>query len=213
MQSEWLATVVAGKEGASMTERRTPLYDIHLRSAREMVKGGGDYMFPVSYTSPVEEHLNVRRNVGMQDLSSMGEVDIQGPGAERLIRRLLVNDIADMEPGQLRYSTMCNDAGGIVDDITVYKFNDEHFMIVTSSGPRLKSACWIRDHAVGTGAYVTDMTSGIALLSVQGPGSRSYLGTVATEVDLDALKFFRFAAARIADVDLILSRSGSTGEL
>jgi aminomethyltransferase len=196
-----------------MTERRTPLYDIHLRSAREMVKGGGDFMFPVSYTSPVEEHLNVRKNVGMQDLSSMGEVDIQGPGAERLIRRLLVNDVADMEPGQLRYSTMCNEVGGIVDDITVYKFNDEHFMIVTSSGPRLKSARWIRDHAPGTGAYVTDITSGIALLSVQGPRSRSYLETVATEVDLDALKFFRFASACIGDVDLIISRSGYTGEL
>ena len=94
-----------------MPERRTPLYDIHLRSAREMVKGGGDYMFPISYSSPVEEHLNVRKNVGMQDLSSMGEMDIKGPGAERLIRRLLVNDIADMEPGQVRYSTMCNETG------------------------------------------------------------------------------------------------------
>ena len=119
-----------------MPERRTPLYDFHLRSARDVVKGGGDFMFPVSYTSPVEEHLNVRKNVGMQDLSSMGEIDVKGPGAERLIRHLLVNDVADMEPGQLRYSTICNEAGGIVDDITVYKFDDEHFMIVTSSGPR-----------------------------------------------------------------------------
>src|ERR671930_1475369 len=144
-----------------MTERITPLFDVHLRSAREMVKGGGDFMFPVSYTSPVEEHLNVRRNVGMQDLSSMGEVDIQGPGAERLIRRLLVNDIADMEPGQLRYSTMCNDAGGVVDDITVYKFNDEHFMIVASSGPRKKTARWIADHAIGTSTYVTDISAAV----------------------------------------------------
>ncbi len=66
-----------------MPERRTPLYEYHLRSAREVVKGGGDFMFPVSFTSPVEEHLNVRKNAGMQDLSSMGEVDIKGPGAER----------------------------------------------------------------------------------------------------------------------------------
>ena len=77
-------------------------------------------MFPTSYTSPVEEHLNVRRNVGMQDLSTMGEVDIKGPGSERLVRRLLVNEVNDMEPGQLRYSTMCNEEGGIVDDVTVY---------------------------------------------------------------------------------------------
>src|SRR5579875_3919265 len=114
-----------------MAERRSPLYDFHARSARELLKGGGDFMVPASYTSPVDEHLNVRKNVGMQDLSSMGEVDIKGPGAERLIRRLLVNEIADMEPGQLRYSTMCNDRGGIVDDVTAYKFDDEHFMIVT----------------------------------------------------------------------------------
>jgi aminomethyltransferase len=196
-----------------MVERRTPLYDIHLRSAREMVRGGGDYMFPTSYTSPVEEHLNVRRNLGMQDLSSMGEVDVQGPGAERLIRRLLVNDVADMEPGQVRYSTMCNEGGGIVDDVTVYKFDDEHFMIVTSSAPRLKTARWIREHAVGTGAYATDVSGAVALLTIQGPRSRSYLKSVAQDIDLDALKFFRFSAARLAGVDLLLSRSGYTGEL
>src|SRR3712207_6782861 len=126
-----------------MPERRTPLYDFHYRSARNLIKGGGDFMFPTSYTSPVEEHLGVRKNVGMQDLSTMGEVDIKGPSAERLVRRLLVNEVNDMEPGQLRYSTMCNEEGGIVDDVTVYKFDDEHFMIVTSSGPRLKSYRWI----------------------------------------------------------------------
>jgi aminomethyltransferase len=194
-------------------ERRTPLYDYHLRTARELVKGGGDFMFPVSFTSAVEEHLNVRKNVGMQDLSSMGEVDIKGPGAERLIRRLLVNDIADLEPGQVRYSTMCNEAGGIVDDITVYKFDEEHFMIVTSSGPRQKTFRWIRDHAAGAGAYVTDVTASIALLSVQGPRSRGYLRAELKDVDLDTLKFFRFAPARIAEVDLLISRSGYTGEL
>jgi aminomethyltransferase len=196
-----------------MPERRTPLYDFHLRSARELIKGGGNFMFPTSYSSPVEEHFNVRRNVRMQDLSTMGEVDIKGPGAERLVRRLLVNEVQDMEPGQLRYSTMCNEEGGIVDDITVYKFDDEHFMIVTSSGPRLKSYRWISEHALGSSAYVTDMTAAIALLSVQGPLSRKYLKTVVEGVDLDRLRFFRFAPGRIDDVEVIVSRSGYTGEL
>jgi aminomethyltransferase len=135
-----------------MLERRTPFYDFHSRSARSLIKGGGDFMFPTSYASSLEEHLNVRRNVGVQDLSTMGEVDIKGPGAERLVRRLLVNEVQDMEPGQLRYSTMCNDEGGIVDDITVYKFDDEHFMIVTGSGPREKACRWISEHAVGSSA-------------------------------------------------------------
>jgi aminomethyltransferase len=196
-----------------MPERRTPFYDFHRRSARNMVKGGGDFMFPTSYASSLEEHLNVRRNVGMQDLSTMGEVDIKGPGAERLVRRLLVNEVQDMEPGQLRYSTMCNEEGGIVDDVTVYKFDDEHFMIVTSSGPRKKAYRWISEHAVGSSAYATDMTAAVALPVVQGPRSRALLKTVVEGVDLDELRFFRFAQGRIGDIELFISRSGYTGEL
>ncbi len=196
-----------------MSERRTPLYDYHFRSARNVVKGGGEYMFPTAYTSPVEEHLNVRRNVGMQDLSTMGEVDIKGPGAERLVRRLLVNEVRDMEPGQLRYSTMCDEDGGIVDDVTVYKFGDEHFMVVTGSGPRLKAYRWISEHAVGASAYATDVTAGLALPVVQGPRSRKFLKSVVEGVDLDELRFFRFAPGRIGEVDVVVSRSGYTGEL
>ncbi|MCA3763077.1 MAG: aminomethyl transferase family protein [Cutibacterium sp.] len=196
-----------------MAERRTPLYDFHLRAARGIVRGGGDYMFPTSYTSPVEEHLNVRRNVGVQDLSSMGEIDIKGPGAERLLRRLLVNEVQEMQPGQLRYSTMCNEAGGIVDDVTVYKFDEEHFMVVASSGPRLKSYRWIREHAAGSSAYVTDMTAAIALISVQGPLSRMYLKTIVEGADLDGLRFFRFTPGVIRGVEVLVSRSGYTGEL
>jgi len=196
-----------------MPELRTPLYDIHLRSASKMVKGGGDFMFPLSYTSPQEEHLNTRTNLGLQDLSSMGEVDIKGPGAERLLDRLLVNEVRDMEPGQVRYSTMCNQMGGIVDDITLYKFSDEHFMVVTSSGPRRKTARWIADHALGMSAYATDMTAAVALLSVQGPRSRDYLQTVVKGAELDQLRFFRFTNGQINETELLISRSGYTGEL
>jgi aminomethyltransferase len=196
-----------------MTERRTPLYDIHLRTASKMVKGGGDYLYPLSYTSPVEEHINTRTNIGMQDLSTMGEVDIKGPGAERLINRLAVNEIRDMHPGQVRYTTMCNQDGGIVDDITVYKFGDEHFMIVTSSGPRKKTARWIAEHAVGMSAYVTDLSGAIGFISVQGPRSIQLLEEVVENVDIEQLRFFRFTSAVINDCELLVSRSGYTGEL
>ena len=155
----------------------------------------------------------MRRNVGVQDLSTMGEVDVKGPGAERLVRRLLVNEVQDMEPGQLRYSTMCNEEGGIVDDVTVYKFDDEHFMIVTGSGPRLKAFRWISEHARGASAYATDVTAAIALPVVQGPRSRQFLKSVVEGVDLDGLRFFRFAPCRIGEVEVLISRSGYTGEL
>lgn len=196
-----------------MAERRSPLYDVHQRLGAQLVKGGGEYLFPLCYTTPAEEHLNTRTNVGMQDLSSMGEIDVKGPGAERLLSRLLVNEIADMEPGQVRYSTMCRDDGGVVDDITVYKFSDEHFMVVTSSGPRKRTYRWVAEHAEGASAYVSDVTAAIALPVVQGPRSRELLAGLVQDVDLGRLKYFRFAPARIGDTQLIISRSGYTGEL
>ncbi|MGH2522516.1 MAG: aminomethyltransferase family protein, partial [Anaerolineales bacterium] len=100
-------------------------------------------------------------------------------------------------------------------DVTVYKFADEHFMIVTSSGPRKKTARWVADHAQGTSAYATDITAAIALPVVQGPRSREFLKSVVQDatVDLDKLKYFRFANARLNETDVIISRSGYTGEL
>lgn len=197
-----------------MAERRTPLYDIHLRTAARMVKGGGDYFFPWAYTAPAEEHLNVRQNVGMQDLTSMGEVDIKGPGAERLLSRLAVANILNLLPGQVRYTTLCREDGRIVDDVTIYKFGDEHFMVVTSSSPRKTTARWIADHAVGISAYVNDVSGAIALISVQGPRSRDFLASVVDDAQgLAGLRFFRFGSNRIDDTELIVSRSGYTGEL
>jgi aminomethyltransferase len=196
-------------------ERRTPFYDYHLRNANRLIKGGGDFMFPEVFTSNVEEHINVRTNVGMQDLSTMGEVDVKGPGAERLLNQLCVNDIRDLVPGQARYSTMVNEQGGVVDDITVYKFGDEHFMVVTSSGPRKKTARWISERAYGHAAYITDVTAAIALPVVQGPKSREFLASVIKDanIDINKLKFFRFLQGTINETPVIVSRSGYTGEL
>jgi len=194
-------------------ERRTPFYDYHLRNANRLIKGGGDFMFPEVYTSNVEEHLNTRTNVGMQDLSTMGEVDVKGPGAERLINQLCVNDMRDMAPGQARYSTMVNEQGGVVDDVTVYKFDDEHYMVVTSSGPRKKTARWISERAYGHAAYITDITAAIALPVVQGPKSREFLMSIVKDADISKLKFFRFTQATINETQVIISRSGYTGEL
>jgi aminomethyltransferase len=171
-------------------------------------------MFPAQYTSAAEEHLNTRANVGLQDLSSMGEVDLKGPGAERLLHRLLVNEVKDLVPGQMRYSTLCNEQGGVVDDVTVYKFGDEHFMLVTSSGPRKKTARWIAEHAESHAAYVADISAAVALPVVQGPKSRDFLKTVVQEADaLEKLKYFRFMRAALGETEVILSRSGYTGEL
>lgn len=196
-----------------MPERRSPFYDYHLRHAGQLIKGGGDYMFPDAYTSARDEHLNTRTNVGLQDISSMGEVDVKGPGAERLLNRLVVNELQTMEPGQMRYTTMVNPEGGIIDDLTVYKFNDEHFMVVTSSAPRKSAARWIAEQSIGASAYVTEISAAVALAVIQGPRSREFLSTIVEDVDLNRLPFFRFQPATINEAELLLSRSGYTGEL
>lgn len=196
-----------------MAERRLPLHDYHLRHAGRLARGGGDFLFPVSYTSGTDEHVNTRTNVGLQDLSSMGQVDLKGPGAERLLNDLVVNEVRDLEPGQVRYTTMCHEEGGIVDDLTIYRFGDEHFMVVTSSAPRKDAVRWIVEHADGRSAFATDITAAVALLAVQGPRSRDLLRQVVDGVDLDGLRFFRFASGTLAGVELVVSRSGYTGEL
>ena len=178
-----------------------------------MMKGGGDYVVPDQYASAVEEHANTRSNVGIQDLSTMGEMDIKGPDAERFIDRIVVNDIRGMDVGQVRYTTMCNAKGGVVDDVTVYRRGKEHFMIVTSSGPRKRVAAWLAEQSAPMRAYVTDISAAVALPVVQGPRSREFLASIAEECDLAALRFFRFTPARIHETEVLISRSGYTGEL
>jgi aminomethyltransferase len=101
----------------------------------------------------------------------------------------------------------------VIDDLTVYKFHDEHFMIVTSSAPRKVAAQWIAEQAAGSSTYITDISASVALASVQGPRARDFLRTQVQGVDLDKLAFFRFAPVTINETTLLLSRSGYTGEL
>lgn len=196
-----------------MAERRTAFYDNHVRLGAEMIKGGGDFMFPKAYTTTPEEHFNTRTNLGMQDLSTMGKVDIKGPDAEKLVNYLLVNDVCDMTVGQIRYSTVCREDGGILDDVTVYKLGNEQFIIVTGSANREKMVAWITNHTKGDRAYVTDITAALALPVIQGPNSRDYLKSVVHDADLDSLKYFRFTKGRIGETLMIISRTGITGEL
>lgn len=146
-----------------MAERRSPFMIITCATLANSSKAAAIICSPWPIRLGWTSISTPRTNVGVQDISSMGEVDIKGPGAERLLNRLVVNDIANMEPGQMRYTTMCNENGGIVDDITVYKFNDEHFMIVTSSAPRKKAVRWLAEQPVGTSSYVTEISGAVAL--------------------------------------------------
>ncbi|MBZ9772813.1 aminomethyltransferase family protein [Mesorhizobium sp. CO1-1-8] len=196
-----------------MAERRSPFYSSIVGLGATMGRVGGDFISAKTYSGIADEHLNTRKNVGVQDLSTMGKMDIKGPDAEALVNHVIVNDAAAMKPGQVRYSTVCREDGGIMDDLTVFRLAQEHFMLVTGSVNRLKMLPWLLHHAQGRKAYVTDITAAIAFPTIQGPRSRDLLKALIADADLDGLKRWSFTSGHINGTRVLISRTGVTGEL
>lgn len=196
-----------------MPERRSPFYASIVASGATMGRVGGDFVSAHFYSGVKDEHLNTRKNVGVQDLSTMGKMDIKGPDAEALVNHVIVNDAAAMKPGQVRYSTVCREDGGIMDDLTVFRLGPEHFMLVTGSVNRQKMLPWLLRHAESRRAYVTDITAAIAFPTIQGPQSRNLLKSMVADADLDALRRWSLTHGRIGDTKVLISRTGVTGEL
>lgn len=196
-----------------MTLRRTPFYALASAMGAHMGPVGGGFLSVQSYGDVQAEHLNTRSNVGVQDLSTMGKIDIKGPDAEALVNRIIVNDAAAMRPGQARYASVCDANGGIMDDLTVFRLADEHFLIVSGSRNRLKIRDWAQHHATGRRAYVTDQTAAIAFPTIQGPNARRLLQSLIEDADLTTLKRWSFTWGRLGDTRVMISRTGVTGEL
>ncbi|MER9412212.1 aminomethyltransferase family protein [Mesorhizobium sp. M0589] len=195
-----------------MVERRSPFYTSMVGLGATMGRVGGDFVSAKTYSGIADEHLNTRKNVGVQDLSTMGKMDIKGAEAEALVNHIIVNDAAAMSPGQVRYSTVCRDDGGIMDDLTVFRLAPEHFMLVTGSVNRLKMLPWLQHHAEARKAYVTDITAAVAFPTIQGPRSRELLKAL-SDADLDELKRWAFTSGRVGETKVLISRTGVTGEL
>lgn len=196
-----------------MPLRRTPFYSLATAMGAHMGPVGGGFLSVHSYGDARAEHINTRSNVGLQDLSTMGKIDIKGPDAEALVNHIIVNDAAQMTTGQARYASVCTPHGGIMDDLTVFRLADEHFLIVSGSRNRLKIRDWTAEHAIGRRAYVTDQTAAIAFPTIQGPKSREFLQSVMKDADLNALKRWNFTWGHVGTTRVMISRTGVTGEL
>ncbi len=171
------------------------------------------YLMPAHYSTIEQEHRSVRERVGVIDLSLMGRIDIRGSGALELVDQLAVNAATKLTDGQAMYTTFCNENGNMVDDVTVWRFNQEYFRVVTSSVMRYKTLKWIQDHRrPGAPAYVTDVSSGLGMIAVQGPKSRDTLQEI-VDSDLGQLKFFRFMTTKLAGIPAVIARLGYSGEL
>ena len=196
-----------------MTLRRTPFHALASALGAQMGPVGGGFLNVHSYGDVAAEHLNTRAHVGIQDLSTMGKIDVKGPEAEALVNHVIANDAARMATGQARYASVCAPDGGIMDDLTVFRLGAEHFLIVTGSRNRLKIRDWMSLHASSRRAYVTDITAAVAFPTIQGPNSRALLQGLIEDADLTVLKRWNFTWGHLDGTRVMISRTGVTGEL
>ena len=192
-----------------MPVKRTAFYALHRSLGAKIVEFGG-YEMPVQYGGIIEEHRRVREGVGVFDVSHMGEVEVWGPDALAFVQAITVNDASKLAEGRVQYSAMCYDDGGIVDDLLVYHMGD-HFMLVINAANTEKDIAWMRAHVAGE-MSLKDRSDDLSLIAVQGPRSLMTLSTM-TDADIASLQYYHWMRGRIAGVDVIISRTGYTGEL
>jgi len=192
-----------------MSEKKTPFYDKHKELGAKIVSFAG-YQMPMQYSGIIDEHKAVRNNVGIFDVSHMGEFIIKGPDAEKFINKMTTNYITKLKPGKAQYNVMCYTDGGIVDDLIVYRFED-HFMMVVNASNIEKDFKWLQQNIRNEDVELLNESDNIGLLAVQGPDSIEILQKL-TDIDLNEISFYNFVEYKIAGKKMTISRTGYTGE-
>lgn len=192
-----------------MSLKRTALYAVHREAGAKMVPFAG-YEMPLRYGSDVEEHLAVRRGVGVFDVSHMGEFILSGAHALDLIQYITTNDASALYPGKAQYSCMPNGKGGIVDDLLVYQLDADKYMLVVNASNIEKDWAWINSHN-RWGVQMENISDDISLLAVQGPQATAALQNL-TSLDLQNMEYYTFKRTKFAGIDdIIVSATGYTG--
>ncbi|MBI3596953.1 MAG: glycine cleavage system aminomethyltransferase GcvT [Nitrospirae bacterium] len=192
--------------------KRTPLYDEHKKLGAKIVPFAG-WEMPLSYTGVLEEHRATRSAVGLFDVSHMGRIELTGPAAVELLNRVATSPAKKLAVGGMQYALACNEQGGVLDDIMIYRFDERRYFVCANASNAEKIDQWLRKQAAGlSGVDVTDRSAELAQIAVQGPRSRELMKPL-TAVDLDRLKLRHCIETKVAGVPMLLSRSGYTGEL
>ncbi|MCL6516179.1 glycine cleavage system aminomethyltransferase GcvT [Alicyclobacillus sp.] len=192
--------------------KRTPLHPLYQAYGAKTVEFSG-WEMPVQFSGILREHEAVRTAAGLFDVSHMGEFEIDGPDAVRLLQWVVTNDVDRLDIGSALYSPMTNEHGGCVDDLLVYRLGPERFWVVVNAGNIDKDYRWIsqwRDK-LGLSAEVRDRSAEIALLALQGPRSERILQGL-TDAALGTLRYYRFLEGRVLGKPVVISRTGYTGE-
>lgn len=192
-------------------ERKTPLYDVHVEEGGKIVPFAG-YLLPVQYkTGVIKEHMAVREQAGLFDVSHMGEIKVSGPTATATINHLITNDCSKMTPGKVIYSFMCYEDGGAVDDLLVYKYSDEEYLTIVNASNREKDFEHMKKNAL-EGTVVEDLSDDYSQIAIQGPNAIPILESM-VDKELLPQKYYTFVPEiEIAGIKCLISRTGYTGE-
>lgn len=189
--------------------QRTALYDWHVTHGARMVDFGG-WDMPVQYTTIIDEHSAVRNQAGLFDVSHMGRLSFGGPDALALIQKIYTNNAATMKDGQVRYGLICNDQGGIRDDVLVYRWPYGWAMVV-NAGNRTKIVGWIEESKGSLNVQMQDQTTSTTMIAVQGPKALEIVAGL-TDADASKLAYYHAAPTRCMGQQAVVSRTGYTGE-
>ncbi len=192
--------------------KKTAQYDLHKKSGAKLVEFAG-WEMPVEYEGLRKEHLAVRSSVGMFDVSHMGEIEISGPDSTDLSQYLSSNDLRNIQPGQAQYGLLCNENGGVVDDVIFYKFTDERYIICVNASNTERDFKWIKQvrQKYNFKSDVKDDSPSYSQIAIQGPKSADLLEQI-LGVDIKNIKRFRFSELEWENANLIVARTGYTGE-
>lgn len=193
------------------TLRKTPLYNAHVAAGARMAPFGG-WLMPVQYAGITEEHAAVRARAGLFDVSHMGQVEVRGGSATGFLDHLLPNHVAALQPGGILYTPMCNEAGGIIDDLLVCRRDAADYLLVVNASRKDTDVAWLSAQASAFGGVtVSDASEEYAMVALQGPDAEAILNPIAG-ANLTALPYYHFTAARLGGVQALISRTGYTGE-
>ncbi|MGA5144863.1 glycine cleavage system aminomethyltransferase GcvT [Streptomyces griseoincarnatus] len=195
---------------SSNEPRRTALDALHRSLGATMTDFAG-WDMPLRYGSERDEHNAVRTRAGLFDLSHMGEITVTGPQAAALLDFALVGNISGVKAGRARYTMICREDGGILDDLIVYRLGDTEYMVVANASNAQVVLDALTERAAGFDAKVRDDRDAYALLAVQGPESPAILRSL-TDADLDGLKYYAGLPGTVAGVPALIARTGYTGE-
>jgi len=191
--------------------RQTPLRAVHERLGATMTSFAG-WQMPLRYSSETAEHLAVRRAAGLFDLSHMGEIAVTGPEAAAALDYALVGDLTGLRPGRARYTMICAEDGGVLDDLVVYRLDENDFLVIANASNTAVVFGAVRERAAGHDARVTDATGDYALIAIQGPEAAGILAPLAGGLDLDAIRYYAGAFGEVAGRRAWVARTGYTGE-